>query len=1784
MILYSDISPNLTCNTLDLNVNSVLNETSFDKDMSKKIIAYNRKFTPSRKSYIQFEISLSGIFHKTLALLDCGSDCNLLRSDTVFDLFKHEKSLLMSKLKEVPITVTGFAGQSSKVLGQITFNLRFSNTGKVMPVIFYVVDKKVKNSPCGILGYSAWTYLDLVLTKYVSNGKVYPDVYRRLTDRYEFIDHYYLSESEIFGVQQHIQLKANEVEQFSLKLNDYPVHIEEDQVLVDSTFNIKNIGVAPTRSLITKKNGNFYVQTTIKNFSNVDFSGEIEFMYHKLDDFDVKPISRDTIEELCSYRILSEVLLLDSSVEVTQPHDLFLDSSHIGNMFQFEIDSHTISVITTEPYTEPTLESNIVTIPTFPEKDLGFNPRSLNNDVSGDKSLSEERANMKVSKEYREFPEEDTINLSMKDPDPLIANDSSGGFSIPKKGFEKIGPADILKLENHRPEIRPYLKKIFLEDHPNVISKHAYDLGKISKYLGFYKLKLKEGAQLPTHQKLYYLSNEETLHLKDILRFLEGYGIISRVPTEGAPIKFACSSYLIPKKSGQDHSRLIIDAVPLNRVTMAETPIIPSAQTLLNDLSNKHFYSNFDLRGAFNSIEIAPESRKFTCFLTPLGQYITNTLTTGQISSPGALSNHVSTMLEFKLARDEKGEVLWDNKEKQVAKLEREPVESVGFFYDDLISGSNFYKTFEESMRIHFEIVAKLIARLDEFCCKISIEKSNFFKAHIKFLGWSICNSYIYPDQNRLKAILDFPRPTTVKQWRSFAGSVSSIRTTCNFEILKNVSILTDLCSDKADHMNPTEEQISAFEEIKKLLISAPLFTTLIQTDSAKIVYSDANSLSQSAIPTAGAILAQCVEPKHAISRVPRYLYLDDPCHVIINKCDLKCCPVRYLRKDENPKDYVKNVGPLFPPEVSYLSKDDFELGEDLPNSLVLSLKSLYVLHNMNISDENFAKFFGKLHKFVKKDIIGHQIKTFEFSDSKDKYRNYLDNLVKGQILIDKNYYIFEALAFVLSRPILVISSLDKDKDNPVRTFRSELQRCPFFFLIYEVSNTLVSKLAYVDKNLMFDLATFKGAFEVCCYWTKKIPASLHNLHIYDLEILALILALESFSKLIGHSELLVVSDSLCLYYLMNRTIQASSEKLQRWSAKIYAMFPQMKIAFVKSNHNLADILTRQYNVKPTHMRLSGLERMSSMIDDKLYDELANKTFSLDEFQEFCTKHPEFLILPDSAKHKRIENPELTTLSLDTLGLNDSISVTPQSDNTLFLNELSSDLNMARCIKHYVNISESLNVLKERINHEQFSNSQQVEFRELYENIVTSPNMIHIENGIEYYFKNGLIFRKSENLTSQCLVPKSLLNVLVAYYHLTTSHGGLNRMMTALEPYFSVGLRKKVTEFLKTCLNCVLNNYSTTAQIYSYFPVSNKPFQHVHLDMMEGLDDCNGYTSLLICVDAFSLASFAFPMKNQTKSEFYTIFSYGIFQFFKPEYIHCDNSRTFINEATLEIFGAYGIRVVHTVANSPKSHGLCEAVIKIYKTAVRKFILGQPTSDWVLLLPLISINLNSQTHPKHKMTPYEILFGAGKLNEGLDSVLGTSPILHPLIKMSEQEIDEKRQEWASILDEVSNMMNDAKVEFNRKINKGKVQREYYEGQIVFLKRVSPRGFETIYETSIFKVVQEKISTLLIMRISDGVILLAHKDHCKIFSPDLELFNILPQEIKNLCIQLKDVDSIDRDAYHLVMRYDKFEVPEYLVQLIGEDPMDTLNREFSNTPSSEDESDRSDSPVPGPSNR
>ena len=84
------------------------------------------------------------------------------------------------------------------------------------------------------------------------------------------------------------------------------------------------------------------------------------------------------------------------------------------------------------------------------------------------------------------------------------------------------------------------------------------------------------------------------------------------------------------------------------------------------------------------------------------------------------------------------------------------------FFDDVTVKG----RTFPE----HKQIVIQVLQRIRETGFTLNALKCYFFQHRLPYLGHIIDNSKITLDPSRIKAIHEFPVPTTVKSLRSFLG------------------------------------------------------------------------------------------------------------------------------------------------------------------------------------------------------------------------------------------------------------------------------------------------------------------------------------------------------------------------------------------------------------------------------------------------------------------------------------------------------------------------------------------------------------------------------------------------------------------------------------------------------------------------------------------------------------------------------------------------------------------------------------------------------------------------------------------------------------------------------------------------------------------------------------------------------------------------------------------------------------------------------------------------------
>ena len=77
---------------------------------------------------------------------------------------------------------------------------------------------------------------------------------------------------------------------------------------------------------------------------------------------------------------------------------------------------------------------------------------------------------------------------------------------------------------------------------------------------------------------------------------------------------------------------------------------------------------------------------------------------------------------------------------------------------------------FSQALKEHIQHVRKVLEKLNEWNLTISPEKSEFHKSRVEFLGYIITLDGLEMSKEKVKAVLEWPVLTTLKELQSFLG------------------------------------------------------------------------------------------------------------------------------------------------------------------------------------------------------------------------------------------------------------------------------------------------------------------------------------------------------------------------------------------------------------------------------------------------------------------------------------------------------------------------------------------------------------------------------------------------------------------------------------------------------------------------------------------------------------------------------------------------------------------------------------------------------------------------------------------------------------------------------------------------------------------------------------------------------------------------------------------------------------------------------------------------------
>ena len=148
---------------------------------------------------------------------------------------------------------------------------------------------------------------------------------------------------------------------------------------------------------------------------------------------------------------------------------------------------------------------------------------------------------------------------------------------------------------------------------------------------------------------------------------------------------------------------------------------------------------------------------------------------------------------------------------------------------------------FSQTKEEHFEHIRTALGRLRDAKIYAQLYKCEFFKDKVEYLGFDVSARGVQPSPDKVRAVVEWPKPSSVKDVRSFLGLAGFYR-----RFIKNFSLkarpLTELTRDDAV-WRWEEPQEMAFKTLKRSLVTAPVLH-MPNFDLPFVLTTDASAMS----------------------------------------------------------------------------------------------------------------------------------------------------------------------------------------------------------------------------------------------------------------------------------------------------------------------------------------------------------------------------------------------------------------------------------------------------------------------------------------------------------------------------------------------------------------------------------------------------------------------------------------------------------------------------------------------------------------------------------------------------------------------------------------------------------------------------------------------------------------------------------------------------------------------------------------------------------------------------
>lgn len=223
------------------------------------------------------------------------------------------------------------------------------------------------------------------------------------------------------------------------------------------------------------------------------------------------------------------------------------------------------------------------------------------------------------------------------------------------------------------------------------------------------------------------MSRAEQEITKDIVNELLRNGIIRESSSS-----YVSPVVLVKKKNGE--TRMCIDFRKLNSITTKDNYPLPCIDDQIDRLEGATYFTSLDLRSGYHQIPLEENSKPFTAFVTPNGQYEYNRMPFGLCNAPRTFQRFMSSILG--------------------------PIDNIAAVYiDDVLLHA---KTIPEALIG----LRKTLEIFRNEGVTLNLKKCSFLMTTVTFLGYEVSAGKIKPGKDKITAVEKFSTPKTVRHIR----------------------------------------------------------------------------------------------------------------------------------------------------------------------------------------------------------------------------------------------------------------------------------------------------------------------------------------------------------------------------------------------------------------------------------------------------------------------------------------------------------------------------------------------------------------------------------------------------------------------------------------------------------------------------------------------------------------------------------------------------------------------------------------------------------------------------------------------------------------------------------------------------------------------------------------------------------------------------------------------------------------------------------------------------------